>query len=327
MKLIIYIYNSQRELLTKEKVVKFIPSGFKLLPVANNNKRKLLSVFARADYILVSWGNIQIDSKLISRSKKIKLIQKLGSGFNGIDLTAAKRKGIKIANTPGVNSHAVAEHTFLLMLVLAKNFPFFVNNLESGKIGNVFKKLLHGGVAELKDKTLGLIGFGRTGQEVARIAEAFRMKVFYHCLHRKNKTLELKLAAQCFAFEQILRRVDFVSLHLPLTSKTKNFFGKKEFKAMKKTAFFINTARGGLVCEKDLLNALNNGEIAGAALDVLQDETQIEKSILYNHPKVIITPHIAGITREVFEKMIKEGIKNIARANRGRQPKNLVIRG
>lgn len=229
----------------------------------------------------------KIKANLIERAYKLKVIGRAGSGLDNIDVETAKKRGIKVVNCPDANTRAVAEHTIALMLALARHLPEADLSLKEGRWEK--KKLVGTG---LFGKTLGIIGFGRIGREVAIRAQAFGMRVL---VNQRRPTPELNLEANVKAIDLIdlLEESDFVSLHVPAKPETENLIGAEQLALMKPTAYLINTARGSVVDEAALLDALNAGRIAGAALDVFSKEPAVD-SALAQHERVIATPHVAA---------------------------------
>ena len=233
----------------------------------------------------------KITRGVIEAADNLKLVVRAGVGLDNVDQEAAKEKGIKVQNTPEAPTVSVAEMVFSLMFALARNVTQADSSMKDERWE---KKKLAG--TELWNKSIGIIGFGRIGSEVATRAKAFDMDVLcYDVLDIEQACADLG-TKQC-GLDELITNSDYISLHVPLVPQTKGMIGEKEFKKMKKTAFLINTARGGVVDEKALLNALNDGDIAGAALDVFENEPPLDWELV-KHPKLIATPHLASSTKE-----------------------------
>ena len=233
----------------------------------------------------------KITRKVIEASDNLRLIVRAGVGLDNVDSEAAKERGIVVQNTPEAPTVSVAEMVFSLMLAMARNVTQADSYMKSERWE---KKELTG--TELWRKTLGIVGFGRIGCEVARRAKAFDMDVLaYDVLNIDQMCAEI--GAKKTDFIDLIKNSDYISVHVPLVPQTKGMFGEKEFALMKKTAFLVNTARGGVVDEKALLKALNEGEIAGAALDVYEKEPPLEWELV-KHPRLVATPHLASSTKE-----------------------------
>ena len=230
----------------------------------------------------------KVTSRAIEAASNLELIVRAGIGLDNIDVKAAEAKGIQVANTPAATSISVAEHTFALMLAAVRNHGKANLSMKEHKWE---KKLLSG--TELYQKTLGIIGIGRIGQELAKRALAFGMKVVAFDVIEVKTDLDVKQVS----WEELLVQADIITLHLPLTEKTKHMISDKEFEMMKDGVILINASRGGTVDEKALLKALNSGKVRAAALDVFEKEPPVEFSLI-DHPNVIATPHIGAAAKE-----------------------------
>jgi len=230
----------------------------------------------------------KLTSRAIEAASNLELIVRAGIGLDNIDVKAAEAKGIQVANTPAATSISVAEHTFGLMLAIVRNHGKANLSMKEHKWE---KKLLSG--TEIYEKTLGIIGVGRIGLEVAKRAIAFGMKVIAFDVIEVKTDLDVKQVS----WEELLAQADIITLHLPLTEKTKHMISDKEFEMMKDGVILINASRGGTVDEKALLKALDSGKVRAAALDVFEKEPPVEFSLI-DHPNVIATPHIGAAAKE-----------------------------
>ena len=251
---------------------------------------ELLNMIDRYDAIVVQ-SQTRITAAIINQGHNLKVIGQAGSGLDNIDVIAANGRGIKVVNCPDANTRAVAEHTMALLLGLARQLPRADLTMKAGKWKK--NKLLGTG---LFGKTLGIIGFGRIGREVAKRAQGFGMKIL---VNQSRPTPELNLEGQIEPVDliELLHDSDFVTLHVPAKAETFHLIGAKELAVMKPTAYLLNTARGSVIDENDLLDALNNSVIAGAALDVFAKEPAIN-SALAQHERVIASPHIGASTED-----------------------------
>ncbi len=264
---------------------------------------------------VVTRSATQISAEVIEQGVRLKVIGRAGAGLDNIDVLAAQQKNIQVVNCPDANTLAVAEHTMGLMLALARDLPHADLSLKSGRWDK--SKFMGTG---LSGKTLGIIGFGRIGREVAIRAQAFGMKVLVN-QRRPTPELNLQVGAEAVDLVELLQRSDFVTLHVPSNAETQGLIGAAQLRLMKPTAYLINTARGTVIDEAALLEALNRGQLAGAALDVFAQEPAIH-NLLAQHPRVIATPHIAASTADaqqtaaitVAEKII-EALRNVERQN------------
>lgn len=252
------------------------------------SKEELHKVIGDYDGLIVRSAT-KVRQPALEQAQRLKIIGRAGSGLDNIDTAVASARGIAVVNSPDANTLAVAEHTLALMLALARRLPRADWGLKAGKWEK--KEFMGTGLA---GKTLGIVGFGRIGREVAVRARAFGMKILSN---QRRFTPELGLAEGVTAVDllDLLRESDFVTLHVPSTPETEGMLGARQLSLMKPTAYLINTARGGLIDEEALLDALDNGRLAGAALDVFASEPAID-SKLAQHERVIATPHIAAST-------------------------------
>ncbi len=252
-----------------------------------------------ADIVLTN--KISFDRQILESLPNLKLINVTATGYNIIDVDAAREKGVKVCNVPDYGTESVAQHTFALILELTNQAGLHSRSVSEGRwaASPDFAYALTP-LTELKNKTIGLIGFGNIGRQTARIAKAFGMNVLYHTPRRKDTSL-----AEYAGLDSLLRQSDIVSLHLPLTNSNRGFVNKEQLEKMKDTALLINTARGQLVNEADLAEALNNGKIAGAATDVLSEEPPVAGNPLIGAKNCIITPHNAWMSREARQRVLE----------------------
>ncbi|MFN8006843.1 MAG: phosphoglycerate dehydrogenase [Terriglobia bacterium] len=255
---------------------------------------QLLQEIGQYDALLVR-SNTKVTAKVIQAATKMKVIGRAGTGVDNISLEAATNRGIVVMNTPGGNSISVAELALGLMLAIARHVGPASSSTKAGKWD---KKSFSG--FELRGKTLGIVGFGKIGMEVARRAKSFQMNLLVYDPY-VSKGLAQDLNIQLVPLEDLLRQSDMITLHVPALDSTRNIINAQSIGQMKKGSYVINTARGELVNETDLLVALESGHIAGAALDVLSVEPPDPNHPLVKHPKVISTPHIAASTAEAQE--------------------------
>ncbi|QLG40351.1 phosphoglycerate dehydrogenase [Paenibacillus sp. E222] len=260
--------------------------------------------------------HIKIDHSLLSIAKKLKLVQ-TGAGFDNVDVPTCTQFGIWVANAAGVNAQAVAEHVMALMLSYYKNIPF----LDSFMKNKMDENQLDYTGSELKGKTMGIIGLGAIGKKVAAFCRVFDMNVLAYA---RDANAQSDDSVKMADFDTLISTSDIVSVHVPLNQQTKQLINKAAFKKMKNTTLFINTSRGGIVNERDLIDALKNGDISGACLDVFESEPLPINSELRNLSNVILTPHTAGMPdgRKFHEKRYDFFIKNIKRVENGEEPES-----
>jgi len=262
----------------------------------------------------------RIDREVLEAGKKLEIVANVAVGYDNIDVEAATELKIMVTNTPGVLTEATADLTFGLVLAVARRIVEGDKLMREGRFSGWELDLLLG--TDVHGKTLGVVGFGRIGQAVARRAHGFGMEVLYYNRSPKPEA-ERELSVEFVPFEELLQRSDFISIHLPLTPETRHLFTAREFKLMKPTAFLINVARGPIVDEEALVQALKAREIAGAALDVFEDEPRVHPG-LTKMENVVLTPHIGSAGRETRVRMALMAIENVIAALSGRRPPNLV---
>lgn len=264
----------------------------------------------------------QITAATIQNASKLKLIQQPSVGYQHIDVAACAAKKIPVANAAGANDKSVAEHTILLALMLFKKVLYFHDRTRSGAWCQM--EALQIGVSELAEKNWGVVGMGRIGREVAKRLVAFDVHVHYFDVNRLSPDEEARLQLTYLPLEKLLRKMDVVSLHIPLTDATRGMINAQTFTHMKPSAFLINVARGELVDELALRDALNSKRLAGAGLDVYSEEPIRPDLPILQAKNVVLTPHIAGTTSEARGRIIEVSLKNVIRVLKGEAPIHVV---
>jgi phosphoglycerate dehydrogenase-like enzyme len=293
-----------------------VPAGYELIECALGTA-EMNAHLAEAEY-LVGFGAPQMNDAFFKMAPKLKLIQLLSAGYDRCDVEAARRAGVPIANNGGANAVAVAEHTLMLMLAISRRLVWQHKSVTSGVWrGNDWQDK-H--VYELQGKMLGIIGLGTIGKKVARLAQAFGMRVQYYDTIRLSEDGEDAIGARFRLMDEVLATSDLVSLHVPLLADTKHMIGKRELGLMKTSAFLINTCRGPVVDESALIKALQDNVIAGAGLDVLDQEPPPPDNPLFGLENCILTAHLAGPTYENRAKRFRNAFDNIQRVARGQTP-------
>lgn len=253
--------------------------------------------------------------------KQLKIIANYAVGYNNIDVGAARQRNVMVTNTPGVLTEAVAEHTIALIFAIAERIVESDEFVRRGKFRGWEPMLFLG--TSIIGKTLGILGLGRIGMEVARrMHDGFEVKIIYYDIKRDRK-VEREWGLKYVNFSTLIRKSDFLSVHVPLLPKTRHLIGAKELKMMKKNAYLINTSRGPVVDEKALVKALKNNIIKGAALDVFEWEPKLAPG-LAKLDNVVLTSHIASATEETRAKMSEIAAQNIIAALSGKNPPNLI---
>jgi glyoxylate reductase len=261
-----------------------------------------------------------LDKEVLEAIRGVEIISNFGAGFNHIDLTAATRMGIMVTNTPGVLTGATADLTWALIFAVSRRVVEGDRFTREGKFREWHPTLFLGG--EVTGRTLGVIGAGRIGSAVALKSRSFEMPVLYHD-SAKNRDLEEATGARFVSMDDLLRESDFVSLHVPLTSGTNHLIGERELNLMKKTAYLINTSRGPVVDEAALVRALISGRIAGAGLDVYENEPELAPG-LARLENVVLLPHLGSATVGTRTRMSLMAAENLLQGLRGEIPVNLV---
>jgi glyoxylate reductase len=270
---------------------------------------------------VISYLTDRIDQDIIDRGTKLKIIANYGAGFNNIDVTYASERGIWVTNTPNVLHETTADLTWAMILGAARRIIPADRYTRESKFQGWGAQLFLGG--DVYEKTLGIIGLGEIGRSVARRALGFNMRTLYHQRNRLPKEEEKKLNAEHATFEQILRESDFLTLHVPLTEETEYMIGNDEIALMKKTAYLIHTARGKVIDDYALVAALREDRLAGAALDVYEDEPELTEG-MRELDNVMILPHIGSASFETRDKMALLVADNILDALEGKTPRSLV---
>lgn len=279
----------------------------------------LVEKLAAAD--IVSVNKIPLRAEVLSQLPRLRMIAVAATGTDNIDIAYCRERGIVVSNIRDYAVHSVPEHAFALILALRRNLFAYCHDVEAGLWGRAEQFCLSGHpIGDLYGSTLGIIGEGALGQGTARIARGFGMRVLF-ADHEPPKAPDVSFTP----LEQVLAQADVVSLHLPLTEKSRNFIGAREFGLMKKTALLINTARGGLVDEAALVDALDRGEIAGAGFDVLSVEPPRAGNVLLDarRDNLIVTPHIAWASRGAVQALADQLIDNMEAFVAG-TPRNVV---
>lgn len=262
-------------------------------------------------------GLDRVDETALESADQLKVIARYGVGVDNIDLDTAARKKITVTNTPHANSVSVAELTVALLLSLARSIPEAADSVRSGGWPRLQGKLLQG-------KTVGLIGFGCVGREVARRLQGWGVTLLA-CDPVGDEDVALSLKVQLVELEQLVRRADFVSLHVPILDETRKMVNGRFLARMRAGAYLINTARGEIVDELALLEALNTGHLGGAALDVYANEPPAPDSPLRRHPRLIATPHCASHTDGAADGMGWQSLRDCVAVLRGENPIHPVL--
>lgn len=280
-----------------------------------------LAELADAEFVVV--GLEPVPEAIFEAAPRLRFVQRLGVGYDNVDLDAATRRGVPVSNMPDFNAITVAEHAVALILCLQRRLFESTLLMKAGQwpLGTVVAQ----GVYELCGKTVGIVGMGKIGTEVARLVAAFQCPLLYYDGRRASADDERELGLEQAPLDDLLLRSDAVTLHLPLTHETRHLLGARELGLMKETALLINTARGAIVDEAALTAALLEGSIGGAGLDVFTDEPLAQRHPLRSCNNVVLTPHTAGQTREAMDRMVACMLDNLDRVARGVEPRHRVV--
>ncbi len=263
----------------------------------------------------------RVPEEVIAQTSALRVVANVGVGYDHVDVAACTRRGILVTNTAGVLEETTADLAFSLLLAVARRIVEGDRYVREQRWKKWEWGLLWG--ADVHHKTLGLYGFGHIGQAMARRGRGFSMRVLYHSRRRVAEEIEKDLGAEYVDRETLLRRSDFVSLHVPLTPETYHLIGSPELRLMKPTAFLVNAARGPVVDEQALVAALQGHAIAGAGLDVFEREPQVHPDLLAM-PNVALMPHVGSGTGETRLNMAMLAAENLLAALEGKRPPNLV---
>jgi len=289
----------------------------KLVDAESKIGKGLIEIVHNADALLV--GSTCIDRAIIDSLKKCRIIAEYGVGYENIDLEAATEKGIYVTNVPGYGAQDVADHCMAMLLAFTRKLFQLNRYTKEGRWDRRLAMPLH----RLKGKILGIIGFGKNGKALASRARSFGLDILVYDPYVSEDTLQ-QYPVKPVQLEELIKRADFISIHTPLTDKTQNLFNEERFRAMKKTAVLINTARGGVIDQSTLCKALERGWIAGAALDVLQQEPPAKDNRLLGFENVLITPHIASYSEESELELRIKAMGEVVRVLTGKSPRWVV---
>ncbi len=299
-----------------EIALEMTPPGFELVPVDSMGPQ-FLEAARDAEYFM-GFGRNPLSNDFYNTAKKMKLVQLISAGYNTLDLEAARKAGVPIANNGGANSVAVAEHAVMLILASLKKLAWQHKNCVEGKwrVGDFAETRLY----ELEGKTVGIVGLGNIGKKVARRLHGFDVKIVYYDIFRLPEHEEDALGVRFVLLDELLKMADVVTLHVPLSAQTKDMISERQLNLMKPTAVLVNTCRGPVVDEIALHKALITKRIAGAGLDVMVNEPPSKDNPLLNVENITITPHTAGPTWENWAKAFRNAFDNILRVHAGRKP-------
>jgi D-3-phosphoglycerate dehydrogenase len=274
-----------------------------------NEEAELVRRIGDAEVVVNIRAHARFTERVLAACPRLRLISIWGTGTDHVDLAACSARGVTVASTPGVNAHAVAEHTMALMFAVTRRIPAMDRDVRAGEWPR-------GLVVQLEGKTLGIVGLGAIGRRVAALAAPFGMKLLATTWGPDDGRATAAGAIHV-PIETLLRESDVVTLHMRLSTETERFLSRDRLGLMKSTAFLINTARAGLVDHSALVDALRTGRLAGAGLDVFHEEPIAAGDPLLALPNVVLTPHDAGMTREVIDAGLRRAVENVERFLQG----------
>jgi glyoxylate reductase len=281
---------------------------------------ELLKSVEDVDAIYCTLNEI-IDREVMDRARKLKVVGTMSVGVDHIDVEYATKKGIYVVYTPGVLTETVADHTWALLLAVARRVVEADSYVRRGEWKIAWAPTMMLGY-DIYGKVLGIIGLGRIGQAVARRAKGFNMRILYYDVVRREE-LEKELGVEYTPLERLLMESDYVSIHVPLTPETRGLIGERELRLMKKTAILVNTSRGPVVDQKALFRALKEKWITGAGLDVFEKEPIDSNDPLLKLENVVLTPHIGSASHDTRNKMAELTAIGIIKVLKGEMPENL----
>ena len=310
---------TDRRFFSEEMAGKFRQINKELLVRPCKTQAELVRNVCEAEAIMTT--STPFSQRVINKLENCRVIVRCGIGVDTIDLAAATKKHIYVANTPGFYANEVADHAIALLLALSRKICLLNQLVRKGRYD--FSRIQP--VYRVDEKTVGLIGFGSIGRAIFEKMKGFHVQGLAYDPYVSGDSLTYS-DLEMVELDQLLLESDFVSVCCPLTSETRGLLGEEQFKMMKRTAFVINTARGGIIDETALAKALCNGWIAGAGLDVLLDEPARKSNPLLESENVVVTPHVAWYSEESLRSMSREAAEEICRVFSGELPRNLVNR-
>jgi len=290
---------------TIDRIRELLPDDIEIMEIDTTEK---LDALRDADAAVLR--GFRINKEHISQISNLKFIQRWGAGYDTVDIEAAGKRGIYVSNLPGMNSYAVSEMVITHILAVYKNLINHHNSLSSGVwTRDSYNERTY----TLKNKMVGLIGFGSIGRQVCQKLKCFGAKVQYHDIQRIDASEEESFQVKYAEFEELLRTSDIISIHVPLNDITRNLINKENLSLMKRNTVVINTSRGGIINEEDLYDALLNNKILGAGLDCFEVEPAKPDNPLFKLDNVVLTPHVGGASADLADEMISHVVDNIRR--------------
>lgn len=315
------------ELFEKSKVK--ILSGWDFIFVREHGEQEIIEACKGADFLLVTAANPPITARVIENIHTIRMLQVFGAGFDKVDFEAAREHNLPVANTPGQNATTVAEFTIGALVALQRKILIGNREVKAGNFTSIEREFIQTGLKEIRETKIGLLGLGAIGRLVARLFTFMSAEVSYYDPCRVDRAREEELKVTYRSFEELLKSSEVISLHVPLNKNTRGLLSKNEIALMKPGTLLINTARGEIVEQGALAEALESGHLGGAAVDHFSpDPPPPDHPLLNLSPaacdRLIVTPHIAGVTAGSFARMLKEAVTNLQRVAAGEDPQYVV---
>ena len=286
-------------------------------------REELLAAVADVD-ALVCLPSESIDAELLDAAQKLRVVSNYAVGFNNVDVDAATVRGVMVTNTPDVVTDATADLAWAILMAIARDIRVVDRFARSGEWKEWRPEAFM--AADITGATLGIVGLGRIGQAMARRAAGFDMRVLYSDVHRADQEIERRLGVEFVEMDSLLRESDFVTLHVPLNDATRHLIGERELSLMKPLAYLVNASRGPIVDERALVEALREHRVAGAALDVYENEPRLAEG-LAALDNVILIPHLGANSRRTRDRMAEMTVENVVAALSGDVPPSLVNPG
>lgn len=289
-------------------------AGAELIEPPATDEETLVKYASDVDAIATNW--VKVPARVIRAAKKCQTVARMGIGLDNIDVACATELGLPVTNCPDYCVPEVADHTLGLLLAMSRNIAFFHHRTKGGE----YKLAAGAPMRRLSELTLGLFGLGRIGQAVAVRAQSFGLKIIATTSSGKDHGVGCEMVD----VDELFRRSDFVSLHAPLTPGTRHVVNTARLALMRPSAYLINTSRGGLIDEAALFGAVQSGKLAGAALDVFDPEPPNLSQPLFQHERVVVTPHAAFVSEESLAHMRTQAMEQVAAVLQGNRPDNIV---
>jgi lactate dehydrogenase-like 2-hydroxyacid dehydrogenase len=314
-------------LFVKNKVE--LPTGWDFVSKKDHGEKEIIEACRGVDFLLVTAAGPPITAQIIQNIPSVCLLQVFGAGFDKIDVDAARELNLPVANTPGQNATTVAEFTIGVLITLQRKILIGNREVKAGKFVHIEREFIKTGLKEIRGTSIGLLGLGAIGRQVARLAAFMGAEVSYYDPYRADKSVEEELKVTYLPFRELLKNNEVISLHVPLNNDTRGLISRDELALMQPESLLINTARGEIVDQAALAEALESGHIAGAAVDHFFPDPPPPDHPLLNlseraNDRLIVSPHIAGVTAGSFGRMLKEALANIQRVAAGNNPRYVV---